>query len=605
MNISVCRGLRCLRPLACVASFLILSACGGSDDDVAAAPPQSTLISGSAAAGAPIIGTVTIKDSSPSPLTRVATIAADGRYQVDVAGLTAPFMLRADGKVGGRNYSLYSAAAAADVGGTINVTPLTDLIVANVAGQIAANVYAAGNFSSFTPAQLDAAAAVLRQRLQPILSAVGVAGSIDLLRASFATDHTGLDAALDALRVTVDPATARATITNLIDNQQIVDDLASRTDTTVLPATSVGPAITEFQQIVAAFDAFSGQFATAMPAASNAALNAALTDDFLLDGQNRAAFLSEVTSQNQVGLRLTVTSLLPGSMLPAQAPTSAVVEVVVTPPGQAAFNLEFTVKKVGGVWRIAGNGRIAAAGVVTFARLQDVFVGNQFRPNTIDSGLTFEIKDDGGVGISYAVVTGKGLPAGGVLYVNYTRGDSFGAASGPYNGESTPKLFSNGHNQIPLSDAVIVSLSDTESYSIELWKDNGTPANLADDVKLATYSSALVKRPYRVADLSVASFATVTAPTKPQLLAFSQNGGSIGVTWTLPAGLASREVHFFRSGSLGGFDSLSVDAAATATTATLSIAAPAAGFGTVQGTGINLFAADAFGRELVTIYNAN
>lgn len=604
MHLAVSLVLRFLRPLAIAASFLVLSACGGGDDDDGA-PPQSTTISGSAAAGAPIVGTVTVKDSSPSPMTRVTTIAADGRYQIDVAGLTPPFMLRADGNVGGRSYSLYSAAAAADVGGTINVTPLTDLIVANVAGQIAANVYASGNFAGLTTAELDAAQAVLRQRLQPILSAVGLGSSIDLLRASFAANHTGLDAALDALRVTVDPATARATITNLIDNQQIVDDLASRTDASVLPATNVGAAISDFQQIVAVFDTFSAQFATAMPAANNAALNAALTDDFLLDGQNRAAFLSEITSQNLVGLRLTVTSLEPGSMQPASAPTTAVVNVTVAPPGETLFNLVMTVRKVGGAWRIAGNGRIAAAEVNTFARLQDVFVNGQLQPNMIDSGLTFEIQDEGGVGLSYAIVKGKGLPAAGVLYVNYTRNDSFGAAVGPYRGESTPRLHMNGHNQLPLSDAVIATLSDTEVYTIELWRDGGTPTNDGDDVKAATYTSALTKRPYRVSELSVSSFAVVTAPSKAQLRAFAENGGTITATWTLPAGKTAADLSFFRSGSLGGFDSLHVPLARTATSATLTIGAPTAGFGTVQGAGFNLFIADAFGRGLTTIYNAN
>lgn len=229
--------------------------------------------------------------------------------------------------------------------------PTLALCGADVAGQIAANVYASGNFAALTTDELNAAEAVLRQRLRPILSAAGVGGSIDLLRASFAANQTGLDAALDALRVEVDPATARATITNLIDNQRIVDDLASRTDATVLPATSVATALTDFQQIVAALDAFNQQFATAMPAADNAALNALLVDDFLLDGLNRAAFLSEITSQNLIGLRLDVLGLEPGSLQPSSAPTVAVVQVEITAPNQVAERFSLHMRKVGGGWR--------------------------------------------------------------------------------------------------------------------------------------------------------------------------------------------------------------------------------------------------------------
>ncbi|RYZ35486.1 MAG: cytochrome c, partial [Sphingobacteriales bacterium] len=49
-------------------------------------------------------------------------------------GLTAPFVFRAEGRAGGSIYVLHSAATSADVGGTINITPLTDLVLANVAG---------------------------------------------------------------------------------------------------------------------------------------------------------------------------------------------------------------------------------------------------------------------------------------------------------------------------------------------------------------------------------------------------------------------------------------------------------------------------------------
>ena len=138
-----------------VALFVIavfaLSGCGGGGGS-----SSGTVISGTAAAGAAIIGTATIKDSSTPPKTKSVTIAADGSYSIDVSELTAPFMLRADGDVGGRHYSLFSAATLADVNGTINITPLTDLIVANIAGDIAANYYNAGNFDNVTKTELDA-----------------------------------------------------------------------------------------------------------------------------------------------------------------------------------------------------------------------------------------------------------------------------------------------------------------------------------------------------------------------------------------------------------------------------------------------------------------
>ena len=71
-----------------VSSALLLSACGGGGGGSASTATPSTLISGTAAAGSPIIGKVTIKDSLGAQKT--VDIAADGKYTVDVAGMTGP-----------------------------------------------------------------------------------------------------------------------------------------------------------------------------------------------------------------------------------------------------------------------------------------------------------------------------------------------------------------------------------------------------------------------------------------------------------------------------------------------------------------------------------
>src|SRR5512142_3327314 len=81
-------------------------------------------VSGTAASGAPLASvTVTLKDATGA--SRTATTAADGRFSIDTTGLTPPFLvLVAD--AGG---ALYSVSADAAAQSTINVTPLTDLII--------------------------------------------------------------------------------------------------------------------------------------------------------------------------------------------------------------------------------------------------------------------------------------------------------------------------------------------------------------------------------------------------------------------------------------------------------------------------------------------
>ena len=570
--------------------------------------------------------------------------------------MTAPFMLNATGTVGGTTYNLHSAAVSTDINGNINITPLTDLIVANVAGQIASTYFAAGNFSTLTAAELAAQETALQARLQDVLNAVpggGVAASIDLLRSSFATDHTGLDAALDVLRVDIVGGTA--TITNIISNQQIIDNIASTTDAVVaLDATGVNSGLTELQKIVAGFNAFSARFATSLPASDDATLLALFDTDFLLEGQNTTEFLSEITTNpTLIGVKFTNISLVPGSMTPIDAPTTAKVIFTVIQGGGNGFPIEFTMNKVGDVWKMAGDRRIAQANALSFARLQDVFIGNTLETDHIDTGLTFEIKAPTAAGLSsigatvpdgvsyYAIVTGAGLPSTGALYVSEfsQAGNSFRATSASpsgYAGTATSSLSNFGHNQYPLLDTVITTLFDNEVYTIKICHDNATvtltgaetvtPAvgdaacqagadtvATSDDVLLATYTSNAGKRPYLRTELTVASFAAITAPSKTALTTFATAGGTITVSWILPAatlGAKSEGLHYFRSGSTGS-DNTNVDLVSTATSAPLtmlSLAEVNAGLspiGTLCANGINLGITDSFSRELTTIYNGD
>ena len=166
---------------------IAVAACGGGGGGGGNPAPTSTVIIGTAAAGAPIIGYVSVRDSSanPQPVRNNIPIAANGNYSVDVAGLTAPYAFLASGTVGGRSVTLYSAATAADVGGTINITPFTDLMIRNIAASAIDTYINNGGIAGLTAAQLDAQRVTLTAQLAPALTAMGLSGSIDLLRATF------------------------------------------------------------------------------------------------------------------------------------------------------------------------------------------------------------------------------------------------------------------------------------------------------------------------------------------------------------------------------------------------------------------------------------
>jgi hypothetical protein len=78
-----------------------------------------------------------------------------------------------------------------------------------------------------TKSALDGGVTALDNLLQPVLVQMGIAGSVDLLRQSFTANGQGLDAVLDALKVTIDPATRTETITNRLNNTSVSGTLSS------------------------------------------------------------------------------------------------------------------------------------------------------------------------------------------------------------------------------------------------------------------------------------------------------------------------------------------------------------------------------------------
>lgn len=560
-----------------LASAMIVSGCGGGGGSGAVAAPSTTL-KGVAAAGAPIIGSVTIKDSSSPAKTKTVPIAADGNYTVDVSDMTAPYMVRADGYVGGNEYHLYSAGTSADVGGTINITPLTDLIVANIAGTIAKTYFDSGNFSSLTATQLTTQSDALKSKLLPVLQAVGLSDSIDLLRASFSTDHTGLDAALDVLKVTTDTATGVATITNIITQQQMTSNVTTGTYGGALTDTAgVATGVTDIQAISAGFKKFSDLFATGVPSETNATL-LSLFDSatFLQGGQNLASFLSEIsTDKGIVGISFTNISII--KMDAANGTALVAFDVIQNGNVQQDAPESWSmIKKSDGKWYMQGDQRIAGVDVESRA---------EYRPsdsiNQIITGLHLEVEDRGGRGITSAVVTGTGI-TGSVTLVNQINYDWF----------TIQTTNGNTGNLYGMNDTQISAIADVgEVYTVQLY--SGTQL-------MATYTEKLRKRPYKNSELSVASFPAITSPTVTQLRSFA--GGAGSVSWTLPAGLTNDWL------SLNMFDnagnSAKVEFALTPTDATKSFTLnPVTSTGqtfTPTGGSIWLSAWDSFGRQLST-----
>lgn len=179
---------------------LSLAGCGGND---ATSSATSTTLSGTAATGAPITNSdVLLKDSNGG--TKNTITDASGKFSFDVSGLTPPFLLKTS--VNGTD--LYSIATQA---GTVNIHPLTDLIVRNYV-----NTYGDPlDRSRFKASDIAAIESDVRLTIATQLRDKNLdENRFNLLATPFDADKTKFDAVLDSLKVKFDSVGA-ATIVRI------------------------------------------------------------------------------------------------------------------------------------------------------------------------------------------------------------------------------------------------------------------------------------------------------------------------------------------------------------------------------------------------------
>lgn len=557
--------------IALVLITSLLAGCGGSgggSSDATVAPPASTIIAGTAAAGAPVVGFVSVRDGStnPQPVKTNIPIAADGKYTVDVKGLTPPFAFLAVGDVGGKRVELYSAATQADIGGTINITPFTDLIVRNVAGTVANQLVddflASGKLANLTAAQVEAERVSLTAKLSPVLQAAGLATSIDLMRASFNADGTGLDRFMDLVKVDTTVPTA-VTITNILDsaNKLTVNPTGTKS-TETLGATGVTPPTTPtaIDLIRQTFATFSGLFATALPDPANPALTALIATTFMDGGESGSAFLTDITTDPELkgmkfggnGLVVDSVDSVNGIAQVSFVPVSATGAFLATDmPGGA---IHWQMKKVGTAWLINGDQRIADVRVRATAG-RNVCSGNNLGCTSRSAtGLSLDVFNNGLQAIGSAVFKGPGLPPAGVTLTAQANNSQLFLSS-----------FSVSPSLYELDDGTINTLGANGSYTVELYDNAAIP------VLLATYTEIVPAAPALNTALATMVFPELGG--RIDLTGFA--GGTLLPTWTVPTGLLgdalSANVFQFANGANGANQSVRYDISAKVATGTANI----------------------------------
>lgn len=178
-----------------------LAGCGGGSSTASGQASQSSAISGTAAVGYAIVGAaVNVKCASAAPVPSSSTSSA-GALQIDLTGSTFPCALEVTGGTINSVANTVAYHSIAMVAGNVNVTPLTDLLVANLAGSTTPSAW----YAALTPASLAAiTSAQVSTASSNVKAALGLTtqlAGIELITTAFTpTRDNVMDKTLEALQ---------------------------------------------------------------------------------------------------------------------------------------------------------------------------------------------------------------------------------------------------------------------------------------------------------------------------------------------------------------------------------------------------------------------
>lgn len=172
---------------AALLAAAVLAGCASGSDDT---------LSGTAAVGDPIVGgQVSVRCASGTPL--ATTTAANGGWSVTINGQTLPCAVRVTGGTVGGNANATPYHSIAVSFGPVNVTPLTDLVVAHLANGSPATWFTDGLLTNIS-------SATVTNSLNAIRTGLGLAsalGTSNPLSTPFTAQQGNLlDDVLEAIR---------------------------------------------------------------------------------------------------------------------------------------------------------------------------------------------------------------------------------------------------------------------------------------------------------------------------------------------------------------------------------------------------------------------
>ncbi|MBU1169297.1 MAG: hypothetical protein KKD44_07010 [Proteobacteria bacterium] len=510
-------------------SCLTLVSCGSSDSSPPA-PPSKT-ITGTAAAGAPIAGVVRVKGSLGH--TATSPIELDGHFSLDVSALAAPYMLCAEGSVNGKSIKIFSAGVDE---GCINITPVTDFIVRNALASAPGDAFDAWDGSQIGSGDLSAAETLVQTQIAPLLSAMGVSDDSDLISSPFNADSTGMDLVLEALEFSINGTVV--TVTNRLTGSVFTNDVSTQSDDgNGLPlddADLIAVVLQDNEDINAIWDILENLYHDSVPSPSELnAFAALMADDFLENGASKQIVLDQwLTGDGGPEAEMSLTSTLRSSLDIGGTLYQKGYLIRLHyegPHGSDVFDT--AVVYDGNTWLWWGN----RSWLETEAKANG-FMSVLSGTTTLQTGIDFNLNDDTGYAYDHdvrsAVVTGPGLPTGGVVYEHMYPDSDFYV----YNPSG-----SNTHFYVIDNDDDVSDIPDNAEYTFTLCEEDAeTIYSGVSCTARYTRTESIGKAPVRNADLNTSYFVTLTSPPHhmSSLLNF---GGPISASWTIPHGYYADE----------------------------------------------------------------
>lgn len=173
--------------------------------------------------------------------------------------------------------------------------------------------------------------------------------------------------------------------------------------------------------------------------------------------------------------------------------------------------------KEGSEWKIVGNGRHSSVSVYPKCIRGINYDGSVLQL----SGLYFGLDDHGNYDLQTAVVTGPGLPAGGLTFTNESPTDP--GLYLDYAWRYHPAWSINLYNFYAMSDDVIGAIPDGAQYTIKFFKSDGRLAE--------TRTATISRRPYKVSELDASYFPSTTLSNEFSDINF---GGAWDIKYSKP-----------------------------------------------------------------------